>query len=89
MLLGCLHARIGHRHLDAVLSIAGLGCMGCGSFKKIERSVGPAIEETASESCGKWKKEEKENRGRKFWKWQTKRAHMMHIVPRGVGVIIY
>ena len=48
---------LGMVYLDTVLSIAGLGCMACGSFKKIERSVGPAIEETASESCEK--KEEK------------------------------
>ena len=34
LLLGCLHVGIGHSHLDGVLSIAGLGCMACGSFKK-------------------------------------------------------
>ena len=70
LLLGCLHAGIGRKSFGCNVSIPGLGCMACGSFnfKKIERSVGPAIEETASESCEKWEKGRKENRGRKFWK---------------------
>ena len=59
LVLSCLHTGIGHSHLEALLNITGLPCMAEGTFKGVERSVGHTVETALSESCTKWKNEEK------------------------------
>ena len=57
IILGLLHAGIGLTHVEGFLSIIGLRCFSVGTYKTIERKVGPAIEKVACDSCTKWKKE--------------------------------
>ena len=61
LVLSCLHTGIGHSHLEALLNITGLLCMAEGTFKGVERSVGHTVETALSESCTKWKNEEKKS----------------------------
>ena len=58
-MLSCLHTGICHSHLEALLNITGLPCMAEGTFKGVERSVGHTVKTALSESCTKWKNEEK------------------------------
>ena len=59
MVLGTLQTGQGFSHLDAFIAILGLSCFGDGKFKKMERKVGKVIEAVATESCEKWREEEK------------------------------
>ena len=58
LVLSCLHTGIGHSHLEALLNITGLPE---DTFKGVQRSVGHTVETALSESCTKWKNEEKES----------------------------
>ena len=59
LVLSCLHTGIGQSHLEALLNITGLPCMAGGAFKGVERGVGHTVKTELSESCTKWKNEEK------------------------------
>ena len=59
MVLGTLQTGQGFSHLDAFMAILGLPCFADGKFKKIERKVGKVIEAVVTESCERWREEEK------------------------------
>ena len=59
LVFSCLHTDVSHSYLEAHLNITGLPCMAEGTFKGVERSVGHTVETALSDSCTKWKNEEK------------------------------
>ena len=57
--LGCLHQGLGHSHYEGLMAAMNVQPVAASMFKRVEREVGRVIEETASESCEKWREEEK------------------------------
>lgn len=57
--LGCLHQGLGHSQYEGLMASMNIKAVSCNTFKRAEREVGVLVEETAKESCEKWKKSEK------------------------------
>ena len=79
MVLGTLQTGQGFIHLDVFMAILGLPCFADGKFKKIERKVGNVIEAVATESCERWREEEKR------LKAITPKGHTIHRGPNVEG----
>ena len=60
--LGCLHQGLGHSQYEGLMAAMNIKPASENTFKRAEREVGVAIEETAKESCEKWREEEKRRR---------------------------
>ncbi|KAK0075151.1 hypothetical protein PV326_011844 [Microctonus aethiopoides] len=58
VVLGAVHAGYGCSGLDKIFACSNMPTISMETFKQYEREVGPAIEETAQESCKKAAKEE-------------------------------
>lgn len=57
--LAMLHTGQGHTHLNADLSVMGIGSISSKTYKKREREVGTALEAVSKKSCHEWKEKEK------------------------------
>ena len=54
-----LHTGQGHMHLNADLSILGIGSITSPTFKKREREIGVAVESFCRESCAQFREKER------------------------------
>ena len=84
LVLNCRHTGIGHSHMEALSNI-GHPCMAEDTFKGVERSVGHTVETALSESCTKWKNEEKKLESSVDTDSQWKRAYDTSWFKRGGG----
>ena len=57
--LGCLHQGLGHSQYEGLMAAMNIKPVSENTMKQAEREVGILIEETAKESCEKWRREEK------------------------------
>ena len=80
--LGCLHQGLGHSQYEGLMAAMHIKAISVHTFQRAEKQVGVIIEQTAKESCQKWREEEKRRGGEDGMKgsydagWQKQgRAH--------------
>lgn len=57
--LGCLHQGLGHSQFEGLMAAMHIKPVSQHTFQRAASEVGFTIEQTAKESCEKWREEEK------------------------------